>query len=259
MFSSLTFKYVLFRDGDMIALSIIIPAYNESQHISELLTRVKNVNLSKLNVEKEIIVIDDGSKDNTASIVETEHSDVILLKHPLNLGKGAAIRTGIARAAGDIILIQDSDLEYNPDEYPRLIKPLLNGEAHVVYGSRYLAIDQKRKNTDFLKKQHKKAYNIFYIGGRLLTTATNLLYGANITDEATCYKVFKKEVLNNIKLDCQRFEFCPEVTAKTIMAGYSIKEVPISYNPRRIEEGKKIKFKDGIECLKTLIKYRLAA
>lgn len=241
----------------MVTLSIIIPAYNEQQHISELLRQVKTVNLDKVHVQKEIIVVNDGSKDDTAKIVKTHHSDVILLSHPTNFGKGAAIRTGIAQATGDIILIQDADLEYDPREYSKLIKPLLNGEAHVVYGSRYLAQDQQRKNRDFLKKQHKKAYNFFYIGGRLLTIATNLLYRASITDEATCYKVFKKDVIKTMHLECEKFEFCPEVTAKTLKAGYTIKEVPISYKPRRIEEGKKIKFKDGIACLATLIKYRL--
>ncbi|MBI4016510.1 MAG: glycosyltransferase family 2 protein [Candidatus Aenigmarchaeota archaeon] len=242
----------------MTILSIIIPAYNEEKSINELLNRVKSVDLSSLNVDKELIVVNDGSKDNTSELVEKNHKDVLLLEHPQNLGKGAAIRTGIAKAKGDIILVQDADLEYDPTEYFVLLQPILDGEAHVVFGSRYLSTDQKRRNYEFLKKQHAGAYRLFYLGGRLLTIITNFLYGAGITDEATCYKMFKKEVLKKIKLNCERFEFCPEVTAKTIKAGYRIKEVPISYYPRSIKEGKKIKFKDGIQALWTLVKYRLA-
>lgn len=219
---------------------------------------MKSVDLSSLNVDKELIVVNDGSKDNTSELVEKNHKDVLLLEHPQNLGKGAAIRTGIAKAKGDIILVQDADLEYDPTEYFVLLQPILDGEAHVVFGSRYLSTDQKRRNYEFLKKQHAGAYRLFYLGGRLLTIITNFLYGAGITDEATCYKMFKKEVLKKIKLNCERFEFCPEVTAKTIKAGYRIKEVPISYYPRSIKEGKKIKFKDGIQALWTLVKYRLA-
>ncbi len=241
----------------MTILSIIIPAYNEEKSVNELLERVKAVDLGMLDVEKELIVVNDGSKDNTADIVRKNHKDVLLLDHPENLGKGAAIRTGIAKAKGDIILVQDADLEYEPCEYSVLLKPILNGEAHVVFGSRYISIDQKRRNYEFLKKQHAGAYGLFYLGGRLLTFVTNFLYGAGITDEATCYKMFKREVLKKMKLDCERFEFCPEVTAKTIRAGYKIKEVPISYYPRSIKEGKKIKFKDGIQALWTLLKYRI--
>ena len=238
----------------MAVLSIIIPAFNEERSIGELLTLVKKAALK--NTTKEIIVVNDGSSDATTLVVRQQHPDVILLNHPFNLGKGAAIRTGLARASGDIVIVQDADLEYDPQEYAILIRPIIEGKAHVVFGSRYLSLDQKRRNVDFLQKQHKGAYGLFYLGGRFLTLLTNFLYRAHITDEATCYKVFKREVLQNIHLTCQKFEFCPEVTAKVINAGYSIMEVPISYYPRSVEEGKKIKFRDGLEAVMTLLKYK---
>ncbi len=238
----------------MKTLSIIIPAYNEEKNILALLHEVKKVSLKQLGLIKEIIVVNDGSNDRTAEILKQENH-IIVLTHKQNQGKGAAIRTGIKQAKGDIIIIQDADLEYNPDEYPELLKPILQDKAKVVYGSRYISGIQKRKNKDFLKKQHEKAYTMFYIGGRIITFITNLLYNANITDEATCYKVFTRDVINNINLDCRKFEFCPEITAKIRKKGYNILEVPISYNPRSVEEGKKIKFRDGFQAILTLFKY----
>lgn len=237
-------------------LSIIIPAYNEEKSIEALLKKVKKVDLKKLGVQKQIIVVNDGSKDKTAEIINKQ-KDIIALHHAQNCGKGAAIRTGIKQATGDIIIVQDADLEYDPEEYKILIKPILSGEAKVVYGSRFISNTQKSRNISFLKKHHEKAYSMFYIGGRMITLFTNLLYNAHITDEATCYKVFAKEVLQQIKLNCTRFEFCPEVTAKVRRQGYRILEVPISYYPRSMEEGKKIKFRDGIQAVWTLLKYRI--
>ena len=237
-------------------LSIIIPAYNEEKSIEQILQRVKNVNLNRLGVKKEIIVVNDGSKDSTADLLNKQ-KDIIALHHTRNQGKGAAIRTGIKKATGDIMIVQDADLEYDPEEYPILLKPILKGKAKVVYGSRYLSKKQKTKNMDFLKKQHENAYTLFYLGGRLMTLITNMLYNANITDEATCYKVFTKDVLKQIKLECKKFEFCPEVTAKVRNKGYQILEVPISYYPRSVEEGKKIKFRDGLEAIWTLLKYKV--
>lgn len=238
----------------MKTLSIIIPAYNEQKSILALLHEVKKVNLKQLGVRKEIIVVNDGSTDQTADLLAQE-DDIKVITHRQNQGKGAAIRTGIQNAQGDILLIQDADLEYDPAEYPQLINPILQNKAKVVYGSRYISGIQQQRNRDFLKKQHEKAYTLFYVGGRIITFITNLLYGANITDEATCYKVFTSDVIKQIKLDCKKFEFCPEITAKIRKQGYNILEVPISYNPRSVEDGKKIKFRDGFQAILTLVKY----
>lgn len=234
-------------------LTIIIPAYNESKTIQKIIERVKNAETK--DVEKEIIVVDDGSNDGTRKIVERIQG-VKLILHEKNSGKGMSIRTGIKNSTGDIIIIQDADLEYDPNEYYKLIKPIIEDKARVVYGSRVLHQKKKFKNKIFLKGKHYKSYSTFYIGGLLLTILTNILYDAKITDEATCYKVFDAKVLKSINLKCKRFEFCPEVTAKLLKMGYEIYELPISYYPRSYEEGKKIKFRDGIEAMFTLIKYR---
>ncbi|MBS3176899.1 glycosyltransferase family 2 protein [Candidatus Woesearchaeota archaeon] len=242
-------------------VSILIPAYNEEATIRELISRVQAVDLRLLGFTKELIVIDDGSKDRTVSLVKTIPG-VRLVVHKKNRGKGAAIRTGIKYATGDVVLIQDADLEYNPQEYPVLLKPFLERRTKVVYGSRFLSQIQKQKNIQFLqskkmiKAKHDNAYTLAYFGGRFLTFLTNLLYNAKITDEATGYKVFDAKVLKSIPLKCTKFEFCPEVTAKVRKRGYRIKEVPISYKPRTFEEGKKIRWKDGIHAIWTLLKYR---
>tara|TARA_Y100000034_G_scaffold51102_1_gene62872 strand:+ start:577 stop:1296 length:720 start_codon:yes stop_codon:yes gene_type:complete len=234
-------------------LSILIPAYNEEETINELIGVVKKADIK--DIEKEIIVVDDGSKDKTIEIVE-KIKEIILVKHEKNRGKGAAIRTGIEYATGDIIIIQDADLEYDPNDYSKLIKPIINGETKVVYGSRILHQRQKERNERFLKGKHTQAYKAFYMGGRVLTVLANLIYNIRITDEPTCYKVFDAKVLKSLNLKCERFEFCPEVTAKVAKRGYKIIEVPTPYYPRTFTEGKKIKFKDGVEAIWTLIKYR---
>ena len=228
----------------MKTLSIIIPAYNEEVTVLELLKRVKNSNIK--HIKKEIILIDDGSTDATHDLVADRYPDIKLIRHEQNKGKGYAIRTGLKVATGDIILIQDADLEYDPDDYWELIKPILELRSSVVYGSRRLM------------NQTQYSGISFYMGGIFLTWFANLLFPRlNITDEPTCMKVFHRSVFDDIKLECTRFEFCPEVTAKLANKKYFIYEVPIKYYPRSKTEGKKINWRDGIEAVWTLIKLRV--
>ncbi len=224
-------------------LSIIIPTYNEKDTILEILAKIEAVNLSAMNCAKEIIIIDDCSTDGTREILRALEGKYKILYHEKNRGKGFALRTGIKAATGDIIIIQDADLEYDPEDYGKLIEPIIKGKEDVVYGSRNLGNNGKSSLS-------------FYWGGRFLSVLANLLYGIRITDEATCYKVFRADILKNINLECERFEFCPEVTAKVAKKGLRIYEVPIRYYPRSIEEGKKINWHDGITAIWTLFKYR---
>lgn len=224
-------------------LSIIIPVYNEEKTLETILKRVESV---PLDLEKEIIIIDDASKDSTRDILKNINSPHIkILYHEVNKGKGSAIRTGLKQATGDILLIQDADLEYSPEEYPKLLQPILNGTTKVVYGSRF--------------KGKMLGPNLFshVIGNKILTFITKILYFRNISDMETCYKVFKKEILNNITLKAKRFDFEPEITAKIIKKGYKIYEVPITYESRLFDQGKKITWRDGIKALYYLIKYRI--
>jgi dolichol-phosphate mannosyltransferase len=228
-------------------VSVIIPVYNEFRTFSQVLERVRNARLPE-GCEKEIVVVDDGSTDGTSRVLgEHARAGVVVGHHSIiNSGKGTALRVGIKLASGDIILVQDGDLEYDPDDYCKIVEPIVRGEADVVYGSRFLGdpAGMARKNR---------------IANWILTGAANLLYTAGITDEATAYKAFRADVLRRVRLDCRRFEFCPEVTAKVLRLGYRIREVPIRYNARGIAEGKKIRARDGYEALWTLVKYRLAA
>ena len=224
-------------------LSIIIPVYNEEKTIMNLIDLVEKV---KIPIEKEIVIVDDFSKDNTREVLKKiKKNNIKVLYHDKNRGKGYAIRTGLKKVTGDIVIIQDADLEYDPNDYGKLIKPILDGKAEVVYGSRVLG-----------RGKHEKSYLTFYLGGRFLSILANLLYRTKITDEATCYKVFKTEIIKDINLKCERFEFCPEVTAKVAKKGIKIIELPIAYHPRSKKQGKKINWKDGLQAIWVLIKYR---
>jgi len=226
-------------------LSIIIPAYNEEKTISSIISKVKKS--KTLGLSKEIIVVDDYSADNTGKILKKlKDKSIITIHHAKNMGKGAAIRTGLLRATGDVILIQDADLEYDPKEYPRLLEPILSGESKVVYGSRF----------EKISKNLKSMYKLHYFGNLFLTVATNVLYGVRIKDMETGYKVFRKEAIKNINLRARRFDFEPEITAKFIKNGYKIKEVPIDFRARKFDEGKKITWVDGVKALIYLVRYR---
>jgi len=220
-----------------LKVSVIIPAYNERDTIEEAIRRVKAV-----PVDKEIIVADDGSTDGTAEVV-AGIPDVLLVRNEKNEGKGIAIRRALPHATGDIVLIQDADLEYDPKDYPALIEPIEKGEADVVYGSRFL-----------MGRPHMKLAN--FIANKVFAWTATLLYGVRVTDEGTAYKAFRRELLTGLDLRCKRFEFCPEVTARLLKRRVRYKEVPIWYRARTVAEGKKIGYRDGLEILWALIKYR---
>lgn len=230
-------------------LSIIVPAFREAANIGEILRRIDAVDLSALGLSKEIVVCDDGSPDETAAIVEAyapKDATLVLVRHPANRGKGAAIRTALERATGDIVLIQDADLEYDVGDYPALLAPIVAGEADVVFGSRF----RKR-----LWPRGMQVPNL--VANVILTAAANVLFGVRITDEATCFKVFRADVIRGFDLQCERFEFCPEVVGKLGRAGIPVHEVPIEYAARDVASGKKIRWTDGVEALATLLRVRL--
>ncbi len=223
-------------------ISVVIPVYNEVSTIREIVVRVQAVDL-----EKEIIIIDDGSTDGTRELLQEitlSHDNVRVLYHDRNQGKGAALRTGFEGATGDIVIIQDADLEYDPREYPVLLEPILDGRADIVYGSR------------FLGGPHRVLFFWHYLGNRFLTLLSNALTNLNLTDMETCYKVFKREVLNDIQLKSNRFGFEPEFTAKIAKKGFRIYETSISYSGRTYAEGKKIGWKDGVKAIVAIVWFR---
>ena len=225
-------------------LSILIPAYNESKTILGIIKRIQNVDLGE--IEKELIIIDDFSTDGTREILKSMEDDKIKdLFSEKSFGKGHSIVKGMNFATGDLIIIQDADFEYNPDDYPKLLRPILDGRTNVVYGSRFLGNNQIPKTK-------------FYFGNKFLSLLTSVLYFSKITDMETCYKVFKREIVKGMKIKSKRFGLEPELTSKILNRGNKIIEIPISYNPRSVLQGKKIKPIDGLKAILTLFIFRFS-
>jgi glycosyltransferase involved in cell wall biosynthesis len=223
-------------------LSVIIPVYNERNTMIEVLRRIRAVDLP---LALEILVVDDGSTDGTDKVLSAvEDSTVRVLTHQTNRGKGAAIRTGLDKATGDLVLIQDADLEYDPDDWPRLLDPVIKGKAQVVYGSRFTG---ERKNMGLSS----------WIANRFLVFTTNVLYRTTLSDMETCSKLFEREVLDAMSIDSDRFNFEPEITAKVLSSGIRIYEVPISFAGREVTEGRKFNWRDNLRALGTLVRYRV--
>jgi len=223
------------------SLTVLIPVYNERATVAEIIRRVRTV---EIPLTLQVIVVDDGSSDGSDKVLQAlEDSTVRVIRHTHNQGKGAAIRTGMEAMTGDLLLIQDADLEYDPDDWPRLLEPILKGKARVVYGSRFTG-------------ERKNMLPLHWFGNRMLSLVTNILYSSTLSDMETCYKLFDAEVLKGITLVSDRFEFEPEITAKVMRRGFRIYEVPISYAGREANEGKKITWRDGFGAMAALIRFR---
>ena len=223
------------------SLTVIMPVFNERSTVAEVVRRMRAV---ELPCTLQVIVVDDGSSDGSDKVLRAiEDSTIRVIRHERNQGKGAAIRTGLAQARGDLLLIQDADLEYDPQDWPKLLRPILDGKARVVYGSRFTG-------------ERKNMLPLHWFGNRLLSLVTNVLYSSTLSDMETCYKLFDAQVLEGITIVSNRFDFEPEITAKVLRRGHRIYEVPISYAGREPDEGKKITWRDGFSALWALVKFR---
>ena len=230
-------------------LTIVVPCYNEAKTLRDIVRRIFGADV--LGLRREVLVVDDGSADDSVAVAErlsAEFPGLRVLRHPRNMGKGAALRTGFKAAAGDIVLVQDADLEYSPKDYPRLLQPLLDGRADVVYGSRFRGGDEVRV-----------LYFWHSVGNHLLTLLSNMMTDLNLTDMETCYKVFRRELIQSIQIEEDRFGFEPEITAKLakLRPRPRVYEVGISYSGRTYEEGKKITWKDGVRAVWCILRYSL--